>query len=95
MSRELEAAELTGQAPDLGGPREEEQTESDFVGDENVTDESEDYPARCFWICAYPLASKKATDGLVCFQTILRGRFVRGLTVDFTETPLGRSVEEG
>ena len=39
LSREHEAAELTGQAPDLAGPR-GEQVESDFFGDGNVADES-------------------------------------------------------
>ena len=71
MSREREAAELTDKARDLGGPREEEPTESDFIGDENAADESDDHPARGFWIYAHPLASKKAAEVLIAIQTIV------------------------
>ena len=71
MSREREAAELTDKARDLGGPREEEPTEGDFFGDENVADESDDHLARGFWIYAHPLASKKAAEVLIAIQTIV------------------------
>ena len=99
------AAELTGQAPDLGAPRQEEQMESDFFGDEDVADESEDHPARGFWIYAYPLASKEAAEMLVAIQTVVgqvnsefQGDVTRkirlDLSADFTENPPGRSLEE-
>ena len=42
-----------------------------FFGDENVADESEDHPARGFWIYAHPLASKKAAEVLIAIQTIV------------------------
>ena len=71
MFREHEAAELTGQVRDIHRPREEEQLESDILGDENVANESEDHPAKGFWVCAYPLASKKAAEVLAAIQTVL------------------------
>ena len=96
---------MTGQAPDLAGPHEEEQVESDFLGDGNVADESEDHRAQVFRVCACPLASNKVADVWVAMQTIVgqvnsefQGDVTRmtlwELSADFTETPRGRSAEE-
>ena len=62
---------MTGQVHDLGGPHEEEQVESDFFGDGNVADESEDHRARVFRVCACPLASNKVAAVWVAMQTIV------------------------
>ena len=62
---------MTGQAPDLAGPHEEEQVESDFFGDGNVADESEDHRAQVFRVCACPLASNKVADVWVATQTLV------------------------
>ena len=45
--------------------------ESDFFGDGNVADESEDHRARVFRVCACPLASNKVADVWVAIQTIV------------------------
>ena len=71
MSREREAVELADRVCDHGGLREEESAESDFFGDENVADESNDHPGGSFWIFAHPLASKKAAEVLTAIQTIV------------------------
>ena len=71
MSRKREAVELADRACDHGGLREEESAESDFFGDENVADESDDHPGGSFWIYAHPLASKKAAEVLTAIQTIV------------------------
>ena len=71
MSREREAVELADRVCDHGGLREEESAESDFFGDENVADESNDHPGGSFWIFAHPLARKKAAEVLTAIQTIV------------------------
>ena len=71
MSREREAVELADHMCDHGGLREEESAESDFFGDENVADESNDHPGGSFWIFAHPLTSKKAAEVLTAIQTIV------------------------
>ena len=38
---------------------------------EDVVVESEDHVAKGFWVCAYPLASKKALDMFAAIQTIV------------------------
>ena len=62
---------MTDRACDHGGLREEEPAESDFFGDENVADESDDRPGGSFWIYAHPLASNKAAEVLTTIQTIV------------------------
>ena len=62
---------MTGQVPDTLRPREEEQVESDFSGDEDVVAESKVHAAKGFWVCAYPLASKEAADMLAASQTFV------------------------
>ena len=69
MSRKRGAVELADRVCDHGGLREEESAESDFLGDENVADESNDHPGGSFWIFAQ--ARKKAAEVLTAIQTIV------------------------
>ena len=62
---------MAGQVPDTLRLREEEQVGSDFFGDEDVVDESEDHAAKGFWVSAHPLASKKSADMLAAIETIV------------------------